>query len=235
MSARCRPPCPRSARTSAPACARPAGCCRSSTWSTALGGMAIALTADRFGHRRLIVLGTALCFAASLLGALRRQHRPAAGLALPRGPGLHHRHGRRSRPLRAAHRRRRATAHRAMTIWTTYMPAGAGVDDADRGRHPAGHVVARGLAGGGGRFAAHAAGAAAARRAAARARCPAAPIAGRSCPRWPRSRPAAGRSRSPSASAPIPAAGSPSWASCRPCRSSAWASRPRPPRSSRRW
>src|SRR6185436_12598257 len=37
--------------------------------TAALGGMAIALTVDRFGHRRLIVLGTALCFAASLLGA----------------------------------------------------------------------------------------------------------------------------------------------------------------------
>ena len=36
---------------------------------TALGGMAIALTADRFGHRRLILLGTALSVAASGLGA----------------------------------------------------------------------------------------------------------------------------------------------------------------------
>lgn len=36
---------------------------------TALGGMAIALTADRVGHLRLILLGTGLCFAASLLGA----------------------------------------------------------------------------------------------------------------------------------------------------------------------
>jgi MFS family permease len=36
---------------------------------TALGGMAIALTADRFGHRRLVLLGTALCAIASLFGA----------------------------------------------------------------------------------------------------------------------------------------------------------------------
>ena len=35
----------------------------------ALGGMAIASTADRFGHRRLILLGTALSVAASGLGA----------------------------------------------------------------------------------------------------------------------------------------------------------------------
>src|SRR4029077_6994410 len=37
---------------------------------TALGGMAIALSADRFGHRRLILLGTALSVVASGLGAL---------------------------------------------------------------------------------------------------------------------------------------------------------------------
>src|SRR3954466_14418337 len=37
---------------------------------TALGGMAIALTADRFGHRRLVILGTALCVAASAFGAM---------------------------------------------------------------------------------------------------------------------------------------------------------------------
>ena len=36
--------------------------------TAALGGMAIALTVDRIGHRRLVVLGTALAFAASLLG-----------------------------------------------------------------------------------------------------------------------------------------------------------------------
>ena len=37
---------------------------------TALAGMAIALTADRFGHRRLVLLGTGLSALASLLGAL---------------------------------------------------------------------------------------------------------------------------------------------------------------------
>lgn len=36
---------------------------------TALGGMAIALTADRMGHRRMVVFGTALCLVASFAGA----------------------------------------------------------------------------------------------------------------------------------------------------------------------
>ncbi len=36
---------------------------------TAVGGMAIALTADRIGHRRLVILGTALCLVASLASA----------------------------------------------------------------------------------------------------------------------------------------------------------------------
>src|SRR5579872_5180570 len=35
---------------------------------TAAGGMAIALTADRLGDRKLILFGTALCLATSLLG-----------------------------------------------------------------------------------------------------------------------------------------------------------------------
>jgi MFS family permease len=37
--------------------------------TAALGGMAIALTVDRVGHRRLVVIGTALCSVTSLLGA----------------------------------------------------------------------------------------------------------------------------------------------------------------------
>jgi MFS transporter, DHA1 family, inner membrane transport protein len=91
---------------------------------TALGGMAIALTADRFGHRRLIVLGTALCCAASLLGAFSQSvdvlliGRFVEGLgliavvvAIP--PLL----------LRIA---RPADQRRAMTLWSLYMPAGAG-------------------------------------------------------------------------------------------------------------
>ncbi|MGE0580405.1 MFS transporter, partial [Reyranella sp.] len=37
--------------------------------TTALSGVVIALTAARIGHRRLVLAGTALCLAASLLGA----------------------------------------------------------------------------------------------------------------------------------------------------------------------
>jgi MFS transporter, DHA1 family, inner membrane transport protein len=92
--------------------------------TAAIGGMTIALTVDRFGHRRLVVLGTALCCATSLLGAfagsidLLLVCRFFEGLGfiivtvsmptlLLRVADLHDR-------------------HRAMTIWTSYMPAGAG-------------------------------------------------------------------------------------------------------------
>lgn len=91
---------------------------------TALAGMAIALTADRFGHRRLVLLGTALCFAASLAGAFAGSvdallvGRVVEGLgfiavsvALP------------TLLLRIA---RPADQRFVMTLWTSYMPAGAG-------------------------------------------------------------------------------------------------------------
>jgi MFS family permease len=91
---------------------------------TALSGMAIALTADRFGHRRLVLLGTALSVAASGLGAFSGSvdallvGRFVEGLgfiavvvALP------------TLLLRIA----RPTDQRlTMTLWTVYMPAGAG-------------------------------------------------------------------------------------------------------------
>jgi MFS transporter, DHA1 family, inner membrane transport protein len=92
--------------------------------TAAIGGMAIALTVDRFGHRRLIVLGTALCCVASLLGALASSidlllvWRFLEGLGFivvtVSVPTLVLR-------VTALHDR-----HRAMTIWTSYMPAGAG-------------------------------------------------------------------------------------------------------------
>ncbi|MDP1748137.1 MAG: MFS transporter [Reyranella sp.] len=91
---------------------------------TALAGMVIALTADRFGHRLLVLLGTALCFAASLLGAFAGSvdmllvGRVFEGLgfiavvvALP------------TLLLRIA---RPADQRLVMTLWTSYMPAGAG-------------------------------------------------------------------------------------------------------------
>lgn len=91
---------------------------------SAAGGMAIALTADRLGHRRLVILGTALSFAASLLAAFATGVESllvsrffeglgfiAVVVAIP------------SLLLRIA----RPDDHRlAMALWTTYMPAGAG-------------------------------------------------------------------------------------------------------------
>jgi MFS family permease len=91
---------------------------------TALGGMAIALTADRFGHRRLIILGTALCVAASGFGAMSGSVETLIGARIFEGlgfisvvvaiPTL---------LLRIAMPRDQRLA---MALWTTYMPAGAG-------------------------------------------------------------------------------------------------------------
>jgi MFS transporter, DHA1 family, inner membrane transport protein len=92
--------------------------------TAAIGGMTIALTVDRFGHRRLVVLGTALCGVASLFGAfadsidLLLVWRFLEGLGFivvtVSVPTL---------VLRVTEPHDR---HRAMTIWTSYMPAGAG-------------------------------------------------------------------------------------------------------------
>ncbi len=91
---------------------------------TALSGMAIALTADRLGHRRLVLFGTALCVVASGFGAFVGNvdtllvARVFEGLgfiavvvALP------------TLILRIA---QPADQRLAMTFWTSYMPAGAG-------------------------------------------------------------------------------------------------------------
>ncbi len=91
---------------------------------TALGGTAIALSADRFGHRRLILLGTALSVAASGLGAVAGSVDAllvgrffeglgfiAVVVAIP------------TLVLRIA---RPADQRLAMTLWSVYMPAGAG-------------------------------------------------------------------------------------------------------------
>jgi MFS transporter, DHA1 family, inner membrane transport protein len=92
---------------------------------TAAGGMAIALTADRLGHRRLILFGTALCLATSLLGGAADSADVLLGLRVLEGlgfitvvvaiPPLVVR-------IAAARDQRLALA-----AWSTYMPMGAGV------------------------------------------------------------------------------------------------------------
>ena len=196
--------------------------------------MAIALTADRFGHRRLILLGTALCFAASLCSAPS----PASVDALLVGrvfEGLGFIAVVVAIPTLVLRIARPADQRLAMTLWTTYMPAGAGSMML---------IAAVVLPGTSWRIAWLVAAAASALMLAAlllralprHELDPAAGQAPAGAARDGGGRDAAAdRSPSRSASAPIPAAGSPSWASCRPCRSSGWASRPRPPPSSRRW
>ena len=195
--------------------------------TAAIGGMAIALTVDRFGHRRLVVLGTALCFAASLLGAfagsidLLLVWRFLEGLGFivvtVSVPTL---------VLRVTEPRDR---HRAMTIWTSYMPAGAG----------AMMLIAAVILPGTSWRAVWLVASAASLvmllalllRAVPRHELDAQPANRRPILHEMAEVATSGGplAHRRSASAPIPAAGSPSWASCRPCRSSAWASRPRRP------
>lgn len=91
---------------------------------TALGGMAIALTADRVGHRRLAIFGTLLAMGASFAGAFAPNvetlliGRVLEGLgfitvvvAVP------------SLLLRLT---RSGDERLALAIWSTYMPAGSG-------------------------------------------------------------------------------------------------------------
>ncbi len=92
--------------------------------TAAVGGMAIALTVDRFGHRRLIVLGTALCLVASLLGGFA----DSIGLLLVWRffEGLGFVIVTVSVPPLVLRVTQTSDRQRAMTIWTAYMPAGAG-------------------------------------------------------------------------------------------------------------
>ena len=172
---------------------------------TALGGMAIALSADRFGHRRLVLLGTALCVAASGLGAFAGSVDAllvgrffeglgfiAVVVALP------------TLLLRIARPADQRLHHDAVD---RLHAGGRRDDDADRRRDRARHVVARRLAGCRRRP-----------RPSCSPRCCCAPgramssipcrsSAGRCCMKWPKSRAPADRSPSRSASAPTPAAG----------------------------
>lgn len=91
---------------------------------TAAGGMAIALTADRLGHRRLILFGTALSLAASGLGATVTFADTLLALRVLEGLGficvvvaIPPLILRISRP---------GDQRIALAAWSTYMPMGAG-------------------------------------------------------------------------------------------------------------
>lgn len=92
--------------------------------TAAVGGMAIALTVDRFGHRRLVVLGTALCCAASLAGAFAGSIDLLLVWRFLEGLGFIVVTV--SVPTLVLRVTTPPDRHRAMTIWTSYMPAGAG-------------------------------------------------------------------------------------------------------------
>jgi len=92
--------------------------------TAAVGGMTIALTVDRFGHRRLVVLGTALCFGASLAGAFASSIDLLLVWRFLEGMGFIVVTV--SVPTLVLRVTEPNDCHRAMTIWTSYMPAGAG-------------------------------------------------------------------------------------------------------------
>lgn len=92
--------------------------------TAAIGGMAIALTVDRFGHRRLVVVGTALCCLASLLGAFAGSIDLLLVWRFLEGLGFIIVTV--SIPTLVLRVTELSNRHRAMTIWSCYMPAGAG-------------------------------------------------------------------------------------------------------------
>jgi DHA1 family inner membrane transport protein len=91
---------------------------------TALGGMAFALTADRFGHRRLVILGTSACLAASLLGAFAGDTSQLFVGRFFEGIGFIAVTA--SVPTLILRLARPGDERRVMSLWTIYMPAGAG-------------------------------------------------------------------------------------------------------------
>ncbi len=92
--------------------------------TAALGGMVIALTVDRMGHRRLVVLGTSLGFVASLFGAIAGSIDVLLAWRFVEGLGFVVVTV--SAPTLLLRITRPSDRHRAMTMWTCYMPAGAG-------------------------------------------------------------------------------------------------------------
>jgi MFS family permease len=92
---------------------------------TAAGGMAIALTADRLGHRRLILFGTALCLVTSLLGGAASS--AAVLLALRVLEGLGFITVVVAIPPLLVRIAAPGDQRIALAAWSTYMPTGAGV------------------------------------------------------------------------------------------------------------
>nr|WP_296386525.1 MFS transporter [Reyranella sp.] len=92
---------------------------------TAAAGMAIALTADRLGHRRLILFGTGLCLATSLLGGAVGSPQVLLGLRVLEGLGFITVVV--AIPPLVVRLATPADLRLALAAWSTYMPAGAGV------------------------------------------------------------------------------------------------------------
>ncbi|MBS0520231.1 MAG: MFS transporter [Proteobacteria bacterium] len=91
---------------------------------TAVGGMAIALTADRLGHRRLVLLGAAICFSAALVGAFSTDVSQLIVGRFFEGVGFIATTA--AAPSLLVRLARGADIRRVMALWTIYMPAGAG-------------------------------------------------------------------------------------------------------------
>lgn len=92
--------------------------------TTALFGMVIALSADRWGQRRLVILGTATCTVTSLLGAFLDHIELLLIVRFLEGLGFIAVAA--SIPALLLRLATAADARRAMTWWALYMPAGAG-------------------------------------------------------------------------------------------------------------
>jgi DHA1 family inner membrane transport protein len=91
---------------------------------TAMAGMAIALTAERLGHRRLILFGTAVCCTTSLLGGTLSSAGLLVALRVVEGLGFITVVA--AIPALLVRISRPADVRIALAAWSTYMPTGAG-------------------------------------------------------------------------------------------------------------
>ena len=91
---------------------------------SAVGGMTIALTADRVGHLRLVILGTTVSLLASLCGAFCSGVEGLLASRVVEGLGFITVVA--AIPTLLLRVTRPEDQRLAMAMWTTYMPAGAG-------------------------------------------------------------------------------------------------------------